>query len=65
MGMYLRGTNAFSAAWLVVSVGIRKAQDVGAHCKKLKIYRTDPNADDELWKQAFIFFLLATHTSSY
>lgn len=49
--MYLRGTNAFPVAWLVVSVGIRKAQDIGAHRKK--IYRTDPNADDELWKRAF------------
>ena len=49
--MYLRGTNAFPVAWVVVSVGIRKAQDAGAHCKK--IYRAGPNADDELWKRAF------------
>lgn len=49
--MYLRGTNAFPVAWLLVSVGIRKAQDVGAHRKK--IYRADPNVDDELWKRAF------------
>lgn len=49
--MYLRGTNAFPVAWVFVSVGIRKAQDVGAHRKK--IYRADPNVDDELWKRAF------------
>jgi hypothetical protein len=49
--MFLRGTNAFPVAWVVVSVGIRKAQDAGAHSKN--IYRADPNADDELWKRAF------------
>lgn len=49
--MYLRGTNAFPVAWVVVSVGIRKAQDAGAHRKK--IYRSSPNADDELWKRVF------------
>ena len=49
--MYLRGTNAFPVAWVFVSVGIRKAQDVGAHRKK--VYRADPNVDDELWKRAF------------
>lgn len=40
-----------SAAWLTVSLGLRKAQDVGAHRKK--IYRGSPNPDDELWKRAF------------
>ena len=49
--MYLRGTNAFPVAWVFVSVGIRKGQDAGAHRKK--IYRADPNVDDELWKRAF------------
>lgn len=34
-----------------MSVGIRRAQDAGAHSKK--IYRANPNADDELWKRAF------------
>lgn len=51
ISMYLRGTGSFPAAWLVVSVGIRKAQDVGAHRKK--VYRGHPTVDEELWKRAF------------
>lgn len=49
--MYLRGTASYPVAWLVTSVGIRKAQDLGAHRKN--IYRDTPNLDDELWKRAF------------
>lgn len=49
--MYLRGTDASPVAWMFVSVGIRKAQDAGAHSKH--IYHAGPNADDELWKRAF------------
>lgn len=51
MGMYLRGSSAFPTAWIVISAGMRKAMDVGAHRKK--VYRTEPNIDDELWKRAF------------
>ena len=38
-------------AWTVISVGLRKVQDIGAHRKK--VYRAEPNIDDELWKRAF------------
>ncbi|TFK25684.1 hypothetical protein FA15DRAFT_638902 [Coprinopsis marcescibilis] len=51
MGMFLRGTQHAPIAWLAVSVGLRKAQDVGAHRKS--IYSSEPNAEDELWKRAF------------
>ncbi|KAF8973212.1 fungal-specific transcription factor domain-containing protein [Flammula alnicola] len=51
IGMYLRSTAAFPSAWTVISAGLRKAQDVGAHRKK--VYRTEPNIDDELWKRVF------------
>ncbi|KDR75839.1 hypothetical protein GALMADRAFT_68653, partial [Galerina marginata CBS 339.88] len=51
MAMYLRGGATYPAAWLIVSTGIRKAQDVGAHRKR--VYRGVPNIDDELWKRAF------------
>lgn len=47
----MRGTSAFPTAWMLVGAGIRKAQDVGAHRKK--VYQTGPNIDDELWKRAF------------
>jgi hypothetical protein len=40
-----------SAGWIFVSLGLRKAQDVGAHRKKL--YHSKPSVNDELWKRAF------------
>ena len=49
--MYLRANDDASAAWMYVSLGLRKAQDVGAHRKK--VYRDQINTDDELWKRAF------------
>ncbi|EAU91787.2 hypothetical protein CC1G_04555 [Coprinopsis cinerea okayama7 len=51
MGMFLRGTRYAPAAWSVVSIGLRKAIDVGAHRKS--VYQQKHNADDELWKRAF------------
>lgn len=49
--MYLRGTVNNPVGWTFVSIGIRKAQDVGAHRKK--VYSRTPTVDDELWKRAF------------
>ncbi|KAF7361833.1 Zn(2)-C6 fungal-type domain-containing protein [Mycena venus] len=40
-----------SAGWIFISIGLRKAQDIGAHRKKM--YGNRPNANDELWKRAF------------
>jgi len=51
MGMYLRSTTAFPGAWVIVSIGLRRAIDAGAHRKR--VYRETPNRDDELWKRAF------------
>ncbi|KAF9049793.1 fungal-specific transcription factor domain-containing protein [Panaeolus papilionaceus] len=51
ISMYLRANDDASAAWMYVSLGLRKAQDVGAHRKK--VYRDQINTDDELWKRAF------------
>ncbi|PPQ63989.1 hypothetical protein CVT24_009418 [Panaeolus cyanescens] len=51
IGLYLRGAGDISSAWIYVSLGLRKAQDVGAHRKK--VYRDQINTDDELWKRAF------------
>ncbi|KAF9465075.1 fungal-specific transcription factor domain-containing protein [Collybia nuda] len=50
LGMFLRGTESPSAAWILVSIGIRKAQDVGAH--RQNVYRNKPTVDEELWKRA-------------
>lgn len=50
--MFLSGTEYEAAAWLYVSMGLRKAQDVGAH--RRKVYGRGPaNIEAELWKRAF------------
>ncbi|TFK44759.1 fungal-specific transcription factor domain-containing protein [Crucibulum laeve] len=51
LAMFLRGAEEHPTAWVLISVGIRKAQDIGAHRKK--VYRGGVNADNELWKRAF------------
>ncbi|KIM69740.1 hypothetical protein SCLCIDRAFT_19528 [Scleroderma citrinum Foug A] len=56
MGMFIRGTAFHPVAWLFIGVGIRKAQDVGAHRKK--VYGDKPSAEEELWKRAFWMLVL-------
>ncbi|KAJ7783249.1 fungal-specific transcription factor domain-containing protein [Mycena metata] len=51
LGAYVRGTVNHSAGWIFVSIGLRKAQELGAHRKKL--YSRTPNVTEELWKRAF------------
>lgn len=51
MALFLRGTTCGPIGWLLISIGMRKAQDRGAH--RRKVYKSKPNADDELWKRAF------------
>ncbi|KAI0930432.1 hypothetical protein AcW1_009125 [Taiwanofungus camphoratus] len=50
MAMYLRGTIAHAESWTLVGIGVRKAQDVGAH--RRKVYGHKPTAEEELWKRA-------------
>ncbi|KAJ3575093.1 hypothetical protein NP233_g1332 [Leucocoprinus birnbaumii] len=59
MVLFLRGTTGVAVAWLFVSIGMRKAQDRGAH--RRTVYRDHPNADDELWKRAFWILLVFDH----
>lgn len=49
--IYLQSTSAPQACWTVIGVGIRLAQDVGAH--RRKVYSKAPTVEDELWKRAF------------
>ncbi|KAJ6586991.1 fungal-specific transcription factor domain-containing protein [Mycena vulgaris] len=51
LAAFLRGTANHPAGWMFISIGLRKAQDVGAHRKK--VYGNTPNIDEELWKRAF------------
>lgn len=48
--IFLRGTTDDALAWLTVSVGLRKAQDRGAHRKK--VYGNTLTIDEEQWKRA-------------
>lgn len=49
--LYLQGTSAPQACWTIVGVGIRVAQDVGAH--RRKVYNSKLTVESELWKRAF------------
>ncbi|KAF7321610.1 Zn(2)-C6 fungal-type domain-containing protein [Mycena kentingensis (nom. inval.)] len=53
LACFLRGTANHphpSAGWIFVSLGLRKAQDVGAHRKK--VYQDTPSVEEELWRRA-------------
>lgn len=49
--LYLQGTSAPQACWTIVGIGIRLAQDVGAH--RRKSYDGKLSVEGELWKRAF------------
>ncbi|KIM40777.1 hypothetical protein M413DRAFT_446160 [Hebeloma cylindrosporum] len=49
--LYLQGTSAPQSCWTLAGIGIRLAQDVGAHRRKPHNHTLTP--DDELWKRAF------------
>ncbi|KAG8929385.1 hypothetical protein FRC03_008980 [Tulasnella sp. 419] len=48
---FLLGTSAPHAAWLVAGIGLRFAQDVGAH--RRKVYGTSHPFENNMWKRAF------------
>ncbi|KAL0953207.1 hypothetical protein HGRIS_004462 [Hohenbuehelia grisea] len=48
---FLQGSSAPDACWTMVGIGIRLAQDVGAHRRKGQNHR--PTVEDEQWKRAF------------
>ncbi|PCH39377.1 hypothetical protein WOLCODRAFT_29517 [Wolfiporia cocos MD-104 SS10] len=49
--IFLQGSSAPQACWTIIGVGIRMAQDVGAHRKK--VYNDKPTIEEELWKRVF------------
>lgn len=51
MAFYLGGSNTPQGAWNLIGLGLRMAQDVGVHRKKM--YAGKPTVEDELWKRAF------------
>ncbi|KAF7424023.1 hypothetical protein PC9H_009323 [Pleurotus ostreatus] len=48
---FLQGSSAPHACWIMVGIGIRLAQDVGAHRRKAHTHKL--SVEDELWKRAF------------
>ena len=51
MAAYINATNSPQGTLPILSLGIRMAQDMGAHRKKL--YSATPTVEQELWKRAF------------
>ncbi|VDB90963.1 unnamed protein product [Peniophora sp. CBMAI 1063] len=49
--IYLHGGSITSRGWNIAGIGLRLAQDIGAHRKK--VYGDAPTAEDELFKRAF------------
>ncbi|KAF9236278.1 fungal-specific transcription factor domain-containing protein [Melanogaster broomeanus] len=61
--LFLQGASAPQACWTIVGVGIRLAQDVGAH--RRKAYSSKLSVEGELWKRAFwVLVTMDRHTSS-
>lgn len=56
--MFLQGSSAPQACWTMVGIGIRLAQDVGAH--RRKVYSHKLTVEDELWKRAFWYAFQTT-----
>ncbi|EIW84588.1 hypothetical protein CONPUDRAFT_163669, partial [Coniophora puteana RWD-64-598 SS2] len=56
--IYVQGTSTPQACWTIVGIGIRLAQDVGAH--RRKVYNRKPTVEDELWKRALWIWSLST-----
>ncbi|KAG6816721.1 hypothetical protein H0H87_003581 [Tephrocybe sp. NHM501043] len=52
VGQFLQASSVPQACWTVVGIGIRVAQDVGAHRRRR---REVPTVEDELWNRAFCF----------
>ena len=50
--MFLHGSSTPQSSWTIIGTGIRLAQDVGAH--RRKVYNHNKRTvEDELWKRAF------------
>ncbi|KAF7428246.1 hypothetical protein PC9H_007467 [Pleurotus ostreatus] len=49
--LYYQGTSNPQACWIMVGLGLRYAQEVGAHRKTARVVK--PTLQDELWKRAF------------
>ncbi|KAJ7180692.1 fungal-specific transcription factor domain-containing protein [Mycena filopes] len=60
--IFLQRSSAPQACWTLVSIGIRMAQDVGAHRRKATSHQS--TSEDELWKRAFWVLVVLDRTLS-
>ena len=63
MAAYLNATNSPQGTLTILSLGIRMAQDAGAHRKKL--YTTTPTVEQELWKRAFWYVVVFVYLDAW
>ena len=63
MAAYMNTTNSPQGTLPIISLGIRMAQDVGAHRKKM--YSATPTVEQELWKRAFWYIRLILRSQSF
>ncbi|KAI0058762.1 hypothetical protein BV25DRAFT_1196308 [Artomyces pyxidatus] len=62
--LFLHGCSPPQACWSLCGIGLRLAQDVGAH--RRRAYNAVPTVEDELWKRAFwVLYMLDIWMSSY
>ncbi|THU97167.1 hypothetical protein K435DRAFT_663126 [Dendrothele bispora CBS 962.96] len=64
--LFLQGSSTPEACWLLVSHGIRLAQDQGAHRIKSNPNNPKPKLSDELWKRTFwMLYVIDTIVSAF
>ncbi|KAI0312122.1 fungal-specific transcription factor domain-containing protein [Amylostereum chailletii] len=62
--LFMHGSSPPQACWTLIGIGLRMAQDVGAH--RRHAYLDKPLVEMELWKRAFwVLFTLDTWMSSF
>ncbi|KAJ7141767.1 fungal-specific transcription factor domain-containing protein [Mycena crocata] len=59
---FLEGSSAPQACWTLIGVGLRLAQDVGAHRRTMRVEQ--PTVERELWKRAFWVLVYMDRTVS-
>ncbi|KAJ4467872.1 fungal-specific transcription factor domain-containing protein [Lentinula aciculospora] len=61
---FMQATSTPEICWILVSIGVRFAQDVGAHRRKQD--NVKPTVENELWKRAFwMLYIMDILTSAF
>ncbi|KIK51276.1 hypothetical protein GYMLUDRAFT_78264 [Collybiopsis luxurians FD-317 M1] len=63
--LFMQATTTPEACWIIVSIGVRFAQDVGAHRRK-QSDSEKPTIENELWKRVFwMLYTMDIFTSAF